>query len=269
MRAAFFHLATLLRWFLWAIRTGKRRIGTKNIDLIHSGSVASDQLADGDIVLTFDDGPLRGRTDKISLILSTYDVRATFFVVGAKADASPDLVRRLLDQGHSLGAHCQNHVHLAELSFSDAKREIENGIQSLRRALRPWSFADPFFRPPYLEDTPEIAEYLNEIRMVNWNSGWLFDDWTNISVSELVRSVIARAERERKGIIILHDIWRVTSKALPLILEELDRRGFRFVQFRSGAQIEPTELVEQASRPHDVFAQAMAPASCRNVPSPL
>ena len=269
MRIEFFRLVTLLRWFLWAIRSGKRRIGTKTIDQIHSGSHASDHLADGDIVLTFDDGPLRGRTEKISLILSTYGVRATFFVVGAKADASPDLVRRLLDQGHSLGAHCQNHVHLAELSFSDAKREIENGIQSLRRALQPRNLADPFFRPPYLEDTPEIAGYLKETRMVSWNNGWLFDDWTNISVSELVRSVIARAERERKGIVILHDIWRVTCKALPLILEELDRRGFRFVQFRSGTQTRPAEFAGQASRPHDVFAQAKASPSCRSIPSPL
>jgi peptidoglycan/xylan/chitin deacetylase (PgdA/CDA1 family) len=269
MRIAFFHLATLLRWFQWAIRSGKRRIGTKNIDLIHAGSHADDHLAEGDIVLTFDDGPSRGRTDKISLILSIYGVRATFFVVGAKVDAAPDLVRRLLDQGHSLGAHCQNHVHLAELSFADATREIENGIQSLRRALQPRSLADPFFRPPYLEDTPEIAEYLNKERIVNWNFGWLFDDWTDISVDELVRSVIARAERERKGIIILHDIWPVTCKALPPILEELDRRGFRFVQFRSGAQIEPTEFVGQASRRYDVFARAKTSPSCRNIPSPL
>ena len=148
-------------------------------------------------------------------------------------DRAPDLLRRIVDEGHSVGTHSQTHPHLAELSTPNAIGEIEAGFNSARNALPPSAEAIRLFRPPYLEDTADLADYLKRSKIANWKFGWLFDDWTDIAVRDLVENVIRRARSERRGVIVLHDIFHVTVRALPLILEGLDDLGFKFVRVRN------------------------------------
>jgi peptidoglycan/xylan/chitin deacetylase (PgdA/CDA1 family) len=193
------------------------------------GGNLQDLLADKELVLSFDDGPLPPSTDKILKVLKAECVQATFFIVGEMANDSPEEVLRAARAGHTIGTHTQTHPHLRALPLDLAFKEIDDGMASTKRALGNAAKIAPFFRPPYLEITPEIKDRLNDHGIVVWDFGWLFDDWTQLSVDELVARVVRRAEDERKGVIILHDIWPVTARALPRLLKELKQRGFHIV----------------------------------------
>jgi peptidoglycan/xylan/chitin deacetylase (PgdA/CDA1 family) len=186
-------------------------------------------LQDKELVLTFDDGPLPPSTDTILNALAAECVKATFFIVGEMANDSPDQVLRAARLGHTIGTHTQTHPHLTTLPLHQATKEIEDGISSTAKALKSEKTLAPFFRPPYLEVSPELQAYLASRGLLVWNFGWLFDDWTDISAGALITNVLRRVEEERKGVIILHDIWPVTAQALPQLLEGLKQRGFRIV----------------------------------------
>lgn len=218
---------------------GTSRVISLDARTFHAGDLQA-MLADRELVLTFDDGPLPPSTDKILKVLAAECVRATFFIVGEMADDSPAEVLRALRAGHTVGTHTQTHPHLPTLPFDGALKEIDAGITSTRRALGGDAALAPFFRPPYLETTPEIEASLTARGIAIWNFGWLFDDWTDVSVDELVARVVKRAESEGKGVIILHDIWPVTARAVPRLLNELKQRGFRIVHVTWAHRGRPT-----------------------------
>jgi peptidoglycan-N-acetylglucosamine deacetylase len=104
-----------------------------------------------ELVLTFDDGPWPGTTTKILDALKTECVHATFFLLGRNAAAHPQLVRRALAEGHTLGHHSYSHPLLSRMSLRRAEAEIDRGIAADQTAIygsrRP-APATPFFRFP-------------------------------------------------------------------------------------------------------------------------
>src|SRR5215468_5902973 len=202
--------------------TKQRRIGTMQYpDTL--------PLKDHEVMLTFDDGPLPPYTNTVLETLAAECVKATFFIVGSMANDSPELVQRVYSEGHTIGTHTQTHAHIAQLSFDEAKQEIEDGIASTKAALSDSQTLAPFFRPPFLEMTPRIANYLASNRIMLWGIDLQADDWLLITADEIVARVLKRIERPRKGVLLLHDIQPPTAKALPKLLKELKQRGYRIV----------------------------------------
>ena len=125
-------------------------------------------LAEGEVVLTLDDGPLPGLTDRVLNTLAAECVRATFFFIGRNAAAHPQIAQRALKDGHTIGHHSWSHPAqtLRGLSPGDAIREIQRGMDATQRAAgqgplvgdRP---AVPFFRFPGFADTPETLAWLD------------------------------------------------------------------------------------------------------------
>src|ERR1700761_198520 len=110
-------------------------------------------LADHEVVLTFDDGPLPRNSNKVLEILADQCVKATFFTIGKMAQYSPEGVRKLLAADHTIGTHTQDHpLTMNRMPIERAKQEIDDGIASVRAALG--DDADtalaPFFRIPGL-----------------------------------------------------------------------------------------------------------------------
>jgi peptidoglycan-N-acetylglucosamine deacetylase len=187
-------------------------------------------LRDHEVVLTFDDGPLPRNSDQVLQILASQCVKATFFAIGRMARAYPQGVRRLVEAGHSLGTHTQNHpLTMNHMPIDVARQEIDEGIASVKSALADDAALAPFFRIPGLLRAEGVEEYLASQGIQIWSADFLADDWRHISSSRVFDLAIKRLEEKGKGILLLHDIQARTVAALPRILNELKARGYRIV----------------------------------------
>lgn len=117
------------------------------------------QLEPGEVVLTFDDGPMPGRTEKVLDALAAECVKATFFMIGRNAAAAPALAARVAREGHTIGYHSMTHPIMRGLSFDAGRTNIEDGFHAVDKAV--WGVAreephSPFFRFPGFADTPQL-----------------------------------------------------------------------------------------------------------------
>ena len=187
-------------------------------------------LRDHEVVLTFDDGPLPRNSDQVLRILASQCVKATFFTIGRMAQAYPEGVRKLVEAGHSVGTHSQNHpLTMNHMPIDAAKQEIDEGIASVKSALGDYGALAPFFRIPGLLRAEDVEEYLASQGIQIWSADSLADDWRHISSSRVFELAIKRLEQRGKGILLLHDIQARTVAALPRILNELKVRGYHIV----------------------------------------
>jgi peptidoglycan-N-acetylglucosamine deacetylase len=181
-----------------------------------------------EVVLTFDDGPRPKTTEAVLSALDRHCVKATFFEIGKWIAAYPKLTQEVLDRGQTVGSHSWSHPpNLGHLKFEKAKRDIDRGFAILKEVSG--SRAAPFFRYPGLNDSTELNDYLAErnIAIISCDIGT--DDWKGIGPSEIVARTLKRLERSGKGIVLFHDTKRATVEALPVLLDELARRGYRIV----------------------------------------
>ena len=183
-------------------------------------------LEDHEVVLTFDDGPIPPHTDKVLDALAAECVKATFFIVGEMARAHPSTLQRVYREGHTIGTHTEHHAHVEHISAEKAQKEISEGIASVEQVLGDKSAVAPFFRFPYLEAADERAQRLG---LTIWSADLHGSDWTFITGEKVTALTLNRLEAKKKGIILLHDIHKRTADALPVLLRELKKRGYRIV----------------------------------------
>lgn len=188
-------------------------------------------LADHEVVLTFDDGPLPKYSNQVLAILASQCVKATFFTIGSQANANPEGVRKLIAAGHTVGTHSQHHpLTMDRMPLERARQEIDDGIASTLSALNgDRSKLAPFFRIPGLMRAEIVENYLASQGIQTWSADFPADDWRHISSQRVYELAIQRIEAKRKGILLLHDIQPRTVAALPRILATLKERGYRIV----------------------------------------
>jgi len=187
-------------------------------------------LADHEVVLTFDDGPLPRNSNQVIDILAAQCVKATFFIIGRMAQAYPEGVRKLREAGHTVGTHSQSHpLSMNRMSVEHAKQEIDDGIASVTAVLGNDAAPAPFFRIPGLLRAEGVEDYLASKGIQTWSADFPADDWRHISSSRVYEIAMKRLEAKGKGILLLHDIQPRTVAALPRILHALKARGYRIV----------------------------------------
>jgi peptidoglycan/xylan/chitin deacetylase (PgdA/CDA1 family) len=187
-------------------------------------------LADREVVLTFDDGPIPPYTNRILEILAAECVHANYFMVGEMAREYPALVRRVFEAGHIIGTHSMNHPYrFRALSVERANSQIDDGIAAVAAALGDSDKVAPFFRFPGFGWTAAAHEHAALRGLMVWGADVPADDWLRLGPREVARRAVQRLERRGKGILLLHDIHQRTVDALPYILAELKARGFRIV----------------------------------------
>src|SRR3954470_4790696 len=221
-------------------------------------------LRDHEVVLTFDDGPLPRNSDQILRILASQCVKATFFAIGRMAQAYPEGVRKLVEAGHSVGTHSQNHpLTMNHMPIDAARQEIDAGIASVKSALGDGATLAPFFRIPGLLRAEEVEDYLASLGIQIWSADFLADDWRHISSSRVFDLAIKRLEERGKGILLLHDIQARTVAALPRILNELKLRGYHIVHVVPATPqnpATPTDLKQWQMHPPPENVTMTAPA---------
>ena len=193
-------------------------------------------LANKEVVLTFDDGPVPRYTNQILDILAAQCVKATFFTVGEMARAHPSTVRRIFAEGHTIGTHSEDHpLRFGKLPAQLVEWEIDKGIIDVGVALGDPKEVAPFFRVPGLAHSEVIDSELAARSLVNFGSDTVADDWhPRISPKKIITLALNRLVARGKGILLLHDIHPATVAALPGILKDLKERGFHIVQVVPG-----------------------------------
>lgn len=185
-------------------------------------------LKRGEVVLTFDNGPSYPYTETILRVLAAECVKATFFALGSNVVEDPQQVRRIVQEGHSVGAQTFNHVALTSLSPEAAKKEIDDSINALNEALQ-GSAPVTFFRAPMLELSPQLARDIISRGMMVWSIDVDSRDWDDISEEQIVEQVMKGLDQYGGGIVALQDIQPTTARALPLLLARLKERKYKIV----------------------------------------
>jgi peptidoglycan/xylan/chitin deacetylase (PgdA/CDA1 family) len=224
-------------------------------------------LKDHEVVLTFDDGPLPPNTGKVLDILASECVKATFFLVGQMATEFPATARRTLMEGHTIATHSETHAPRIWTWPADKQEaDFSAGIASAGKALGDPQSVAPFFRFPGLGKSAELEAFFAAQGIMIWSADFPADDWLRVSSRQVAARAIDRLERKGRGVLLLHDIHRVTVAALPVILAELKKRHYSVVQVvaagpdRPKTATEPAEWVLPAPPPKPAVARVQPPA---------
>ena len=178
------------------------------------------------IYLTFDDGPTAAHTKKVLDLLDEHDAKATFFQLGEKATARPDLTRAVVARGHALGNHSWNHRDLRTLGRRKVNHQITRTSAALGRITgRPITC----IRPPYGAKNARVKSAIRSKKLAM--KLWDIDprDWKRPGAAAIARRVVSHAHSG--AVSLMHDGGGNRSqsvKALERILEALGKKGYRF-----------------------------------------
>ncbi len=190
-------------------------------------------LRDKELVLTFDDGPWPTTTPKVLNALKAECVRATFFLLGRNTDAHPQIARRALAEGHSIGHHTYSHPLLNGVPLDKAEAEINRGISRDELAVNGTARTDPttpFFRFPGFASSQPLLDRLEARGIVVFGADVWASDWLAMTPeAELELLLAACIAHVGRGIVLLHDTKAQTANMLPALLRELKKRGYRIV----------------------------------------
>lgn len=189
------------------------------------------------VVLTFDDGPSPAYTGRVLDTLKARGAKAIFFVNGQAAQ-HPELIRRIVAEGHMLGNHTMNHEDLQSLSRAEQYHQIADLNETLKAITgqQPYWFRAPF--GSFNDDTLAILADLG-MQLLNWSHG--SGDWMDVpdgykDPAVLTHDVLAETPRNANmtplhpgSVILFHDTLRHTAEALPEIINGLTDKGYTFV----------------------------------------
>jgi peptidoglycan/xylan/chitin deacetylase (PgdA/CDA1 family) len=177
------------------------------------------------IAMTFDDGPSAENTPRLLEMLKQRNIKATFFLIGQNVASNPDLVRRILAEGHEIGNHSWTHPQLSKLSDQRVTAEITKTQDAIKDAS---GFTPTLLRPPYGAITPRQREWIANqfgLNIILWSVDPF--DWKRPGASVITQRILTEA---RPGAIILsHDIHKQTVDAMPATLDGLIRKGYKFL----------------------------------------
>jgi peptidoglycan/xylan/chitin deacetylase (PgdA/CDA1 family) len=188
--------------------------------------VKSKGTADDRVALTFDDGPVPGKTDQVLRILKEFNVPAAFFCIGNRVDKYPEMVRRMDQEGHIVGNHTYWHGKFFDLKSAPmVTRELYDTDVAICNAI---GKKPKMFRPPYGVTNPMIARAVKRLNhsVIGWSIR-SFD--TMISNPD---KLLQRVTDRLKGgdVVLLHDFSPATIAALPEIISHIKKRGLKIVR---------------------------------------
>ena len=176
------------------------------------------------VSLTFDAAWGNEDTQQLIDILAKYNVKATFFVVGAWVDKYPDSVKALSDAGHEVMSHSDDHAHFASLSTDQIIQNLNKANDKIEKVT---GVKPTLFRCPYGEYDDHVIKSVNSIGMtaIQWNVDSL--DWKGLSADEITRRVTSKVVPG--SIVLFHNAAKHTPEALSGIIEALIADGYQIV----------------------------------------
>ncbi len=171
------------------------------------------------IFLTFDDGPTEHITPWVLDLLRKYDAKATFFCIGKNAEQHPELLQRIIDEGHSIGNHTYSHTKALLSNCEQYVEDVDLANEFLHSNL---------FRPPYGRLSPSKARRLSErYNLIMWDT--LSRDYSKyVSGRKCVKEVVPHLMAG--SIVAFHDSLKASRNmryALPHVLEAAKKLGLK------------------------------------------
>jgi peptidoglycan-N-acetylglucosamine deacetylase len=198
-----------------------------------------DFLREGEVVLTFDDGPWPKNTPAVLAALAAHCTKAIFFPIGLHATYEPGILKQVAAAGHAVGSHTWCHQDLSKTKghcLTNGKvqtveykpiDEIEKGISAVHWAVG--GPTAPYFRFPALRQPPELIEYLGKRNIGIFSTDFDSFDFKMRKPEQVRQSVMTRLKKFGKGIILMHDFQHATAEASMDLLNELKAGGYKVV----------------------------------------
>ena len=206
------------------------------------------------IAITFDDGPNPETTNKLLKMLAERNVKATFFVLGSRAVASPEILQAMVAAGHEVANHSWNHPQLNKIPVAAADKQIEDTNAVIQNAT---GVKPRYLRPPYGAMNATLQRHIEEkygMTFIYWSVDPL--DWKVKDANAVYEQIMRQV---RPGAIILaHDIHPTTVAAMPRVLDALIAKGYKFMTI--------SDLIAQDKPPPKVAAATPAAASAAAPP---
>ncbi|MDJ0629461.1 MAG: glycosyltransferase [Rhodobacter sp.] len=194
------------------------------------------RAAANQIVLTFDDGPHPEYTRKILDTLAAEGVPAAFFLVGNNALRTPDLVRRMIDEGHEIGSHTFMHPRMDQISYYRTVVEV-NSVQKLINGMTDRAML--LYREPYMRNAGPLTARRAESLQTLASAGYILagsdivpPDWEDTTADGIVSHVLEKVSTGAGNVIVLHDAGgnrAQTVAAVPILINALRDQGYEFV----------------------------------------
>lgn len=235
--------------------------GGKRYGKSHGG--AQDFLRAKEVVLTFDDGPVPNITPKVLHELDKHCAKATFFMVATMAKNNPALARKVANKGHTVGIHSYSHKNLGHVSGTNAINDVNRSITAIEKAVG--RDVAPFFRFPYLSENRSVNQHLKGLGYGVFAIDVDSLDYKFSNPTSMVNRVMSELNRKGKGIILMHDIQKVTAKGLGQLLTRLDKEGYKIVHIKGRGGKDPkapvliSSNVKTKSKPKPIVVAALAP----------
>lgn len=181
-----------------------------------------------ELYLTFDDGPTPEITNWVLEILKQYNAKATFFCIGANIEKYPDIFQDIIDDGHAIGNHTQQHVKGWKTKTKAYLKDTTEAQTVINTKTRSENLN--LFRPPYGQIKPKQGRHLIDLgyKIIMWDV--LSFDWdATISKEQCLNNVISKSKEG--SIIVFHDSIKASTNmmyALPKVLEKFHKEGFEF-----------------------------------------
>lgn len=196
--------------------------GSKTLSGSHvSSDVSAVPQEKKKIALTFDDGPDSEYTPMLLDGLAERKVKATFFVIGKQAEEQPEIMQRLVKEGHLIGNHTYNHVDIRHMTESAAKEEILKANEVITK----YTGEEPcFLRPPFGNGSSRLEKDMEMIQVL-----WTIDtmDWACKNEAKICNTVYR--EIKENSIILMHDEYPSSVRAALSIIDQLKKEGYEFV----------------------------------------
>lgn len=177
-----------------------------------------------EVLLTFDDGPNPGTTEKLLDLLEGRNIKALFFCLGENIERYPELCRRIIEEGHTIGNHTYSHKQLNEASREVINAEIEKTNAILKEIF---NYDVKYFRPPHGRFTFSTKKLLHKHNLINVMWSLLTWDYKG-SFNKVQKSI--RNYLRSNSIVVLHDSDKtklILQDSVNLIIEEAQKRNFK------------------------------------------
>lgn len=181
---------------------------------------------DKKIALTFDDGPHPVKTEMILNVLRKYNVKGTFFTIGQNAERYPEVLQKVMAEGHEIANHTYDHKSIYKLNES----ELQLSVRKCSKIIYEITGEEPkLFRPPEGFMNDNIARFMDSegYNVILWKIDTY--DWKGRSSEDIYQTVTTKINCG--DIILMHDyIWRKshTPEALDIIIPKLLSEGYEF-----------------------------------------